>query len=74
MEALFNLNKEAKNDSKDNKSQTKQAENIWSMLDEMAINNPESYRKFIEKTISEGKEAMKPPEPHMCVKTRLTVS
>jgi hypothetical protein len=30
-------------------------------------------RKFIEKTLKEGKEAMKPPEPHMCVKTYIEV-
>ncbi len=43
MDALFNLNK--KDDGTDeNKSKIKQAENIWSMLDEMALTNPESYK------------------------------
>ena len=31
-------------------------------------------RKFIENTLKEGKESIKPPEPHMCLKTRLIVS
>ncbi len=31
------------------------------------------FRKFIEKTINEGKEAMKPPVAHMCVKSKLFV-
>ncbi|CAH1797069.1 unnamed protein product [Owenia fusiformis] len=47
-----------------------QAQSIWSMLDDMSENNPESYRKFIEKQMKEGKQAMKPPSPHMCVQTR----
>lgn len=33
-----------------------------------------NFRKFIEKTLKEGKEAMRPPEPHMCVKTQMKVS
>jgi len=47
----------------------KQAHHIWSMLDDLAAQNPEAYRKFIEKHLTEGKEAMRPPEPHMCVRT-----
>ena len=47
----------------------KQAQHIWSMLDDLAAQNPEAYRKFIEKHLSEGREAMSPPEPHMCVRT-----
>ena len=45
MEALFNLNKNQKDVGKDqSKSQVKQAENIWAMLDEMAQTNPDSYK------------------------------
>lgn len=49
----------------------RQAQKIWTMLDDMAESDPQSYRKFIDKQIKEGKEMMKPPEPHMCVQTRL---
>ena len=48
MEELFNVNKEPRSkrsESQDvQKSQAKQAENIWSMLDEMAATNPDSYK------------------------------
>ena len=45
MEALFNLNKNKKDAGKDqDKSKIKQAENIWSMLDEMALTSPDSYK------------------------------
>jgi len=47
----------------------KQAQHIWSMLDDLSAQNPEAYRKFIDKHLTEGKEAMKSPEPHMCVQT-----
>jgi len=47
----------------------KQAQHIWSMLDDLAAQNPEAYRKFIDKHLTEGREAMRPPEPHMCVRT-----
>ena len=30
------------------------ANNIWKMLDEMSESDPEAYKKFIEKNISEG--------------------
>ena len=32
----------------------KMANNIWKMLDEMSSNDPEAYKKFIEKNLSEG--------------------
>lgn len=50
------------------------AQQIWSMLDNMAAEDPESYRKFIDKQLKEGKEALKPPNPYMCVQTLLHVS
>ncbi|KAJ8316580.1 hypothetical protein KUTeg_005870 [Tegillarca granosa] len=53
---------------------SQQAQHIWTMLDEMAATNPESYKKFIDKHIKEGKEYMAPPKPHMCVKTVMYVS
>ena len=43
MESLFKLNKQA--DKLDNKkSNVKQAENIWSMLDDMASSDLDSYK------------------------------
>jgi len=56
----------ASNDSED---VMKQAQHIWSMLDDLSAQNPEAYRKFINKHLTEGKQAMSPPEPHMCVRT-----
>jgi len=53
----------------DSEDMTKQAQHIWSMLDDLAAQNPEAYRKFIDKHVTEGKQAMSPPEPHMCVRT-----
>lgn len=50
------------------------ARQIWSMLDNMAAEDPESYRKFIDKQLKEGKEALKPPNPYICVQTLLHVS
>ena len=47
----------------------KEAQHVWSMLDDLAAQNPEGYRKFIDKHLTEGKEAMRMPEPHMCVQT-----
>ena len=48
---------------------TAQASQIWSMLDDMAENNPSAYRKFIDKQMKEGRELNKPPKSHMCVQT-----
>ena len=50
-----------------------QAQQIWKMLDDMAESDPAAYRKFIDKQMEEGKESMKPPEPHMCVQTKILV-
>ncbi|CAF0714461.1 unnamed protein product [Brachionus calyciflorus] len=58
------------NDS-NNDSYLQQAQHIWSMLDDMASNSPQSYKNFIENTLKEGREAMKPPDAHMCVRTSL---
>lgn len=47
------------------------AQHIWSMLDDLAEKNPESYKNFIAKQLNEGREYARPPEPHMCVQTTL---
>ena len=52
----------------------KQAQTIWSMLDELADSNPDGYQKFIEKNLSKGKTETEAAKPWMCVKTRFLVS
>ena len=37
------------------------------MLDEMAATNPEGYKKFIKKQMTEGVEVLKPPQPVMAL-------
>ncbi|XP_048254000.1 PIH1 domain-containing protein 2-like isoform X1 [Haliotis rufescens] len=49
----------------------KQAQNIWTMLDDMAANNPQGYKQFMDKQMKEGKQALAPPNPHMVVKTTM---
>ena len=51
-----------------------QASQIWSFLDDMARNDPDAYKRFIDKQMKERKEAMAPPEPHMCVSTMSEVN
>jgi len=55
--------------SNDSGNMIKQAQHIWSMLDDLSAQNPEGYRKFIDKHLTEWKETMRPPEPHMCVRS-----
>ena len=51
----------------------RQAQQIWTMLDDMSQRDPAAYRAFIDKHMKEGKEAMKPPTPHMCISTHILV-
>jgi len=55
--------------SNDSENMMKQAQHIWSMLDDLAAQNPEAYRKFVDKHLTEGRETMRLPAPHMCVRT-----
>ena len=48
-----------------------QAQRIWSMLDELAEQNPEGYSRFIQHQMKDGAEMMKPPEPGMCMRTHM---
>lgn len=48
-----------------------QASQIWSMLDDMAENNPAAYRQFIDKQLKEGRELSSAPTPHMSVFTHV---
>ncbi|XP_075695898.1 PIH1 domain-containing protein 2 [Rhinoderma darwinii] len=48
-----------------------QVNQFWSMLDDMAENSPQSYQKFIQRHLEEGKEFMAPPESHLCLQTKI---
>ncbi|XP_076457819.1 PIH1 domain-containing protein 2-like [Babylonia areolata] len=48
----------------------KQAQHIWSMLDDMAEQDPQAYSRFIEKQTNEYKQLKAPPQPHLCVRTQ----
>ncbi|XP_063292037.1 PIH1 domain-containing protein 2 [Pelobates fuscus] len=48
-----------------------QVNHFWNMLDDMADNSPESYQKFIQRHMKEGKDFMAPPEPHLCLQTKI---
>ncbi|XP_056399283.1 PIH1 domain-containing protein 2 [Hyla sarda] len=48
-----------------------QVNQFWSMLDDMAENSPQSYQKFIQRHLEEGKESMAPPEQHLCLQTKI---
>ncbi|CAH2313172.1 Hypothetical predicted protein [Pelobates cultripes] len=41
------------------------------MLNDMAEISPESYQKFIQRHIKEGNYFMAPPEPHLCLHTKI---
>ena len=51
-----------------------QAGHIWSMLEDMSQTDPQAYRKFVDKQMEEGRKAMSPPKPHMCIQTKIIVS
>lgn len=48
-----------------------QVNQFWSMLDDMAENNPKSYQKFIQRQVEEGKGILAPPEPYLCLQTKI---
>ncbi|KAF5899846.1 PIH1 domain-containing protein 2, partial [Clarias magur] len=41
---------------------------FWSMLDEMAQNNPDEYKTFIARQMRDGAEYFSPPEPNTCLR------
>ncbi|KAK3585086.1 hypothetical protein CHS0354_004275 [Potamilus streckersoni] len=49
-----------------------QAQHVWSMLDEMAVSDPQAYKEFIKKHTQEGMKYLTSPEPHMCVQSIMT--
>lgn len=48
-----------------------QADSMWKILDDLAESDPEAYQRFIEKTLKEGSDLFKPPEPCFCISTVL---
>lgn len=48
-----------------------QADSVWKMLDDLAESDPEAYKRFIDKTLKEGSNMFKPPEPCFCISTVL---
>ncbi|XP_067036075.1 PIH1 domain-containing protein 2-like [Acropora muricata] len=46
-----------------------QADSMWKMLDDLAESDPEAYQRFIDKTLKEGSDFLKPPEPCFCIST-----
>jgi hypothetical protein len=50
------------------------AKHIWSMLDTLADDDPDAYRKFIKTQLTEGREASALPQAHMCVRMSIIVS
>lgn len=49
------------------------ATQLWTMLDDMAENNPGSYRQFMQQQLKEAKQHYAPPEPRLCLKTCISV-
>lgn len=49
------------------------AQQVWTMLDEMAANNPETYQKFINKQMKEASQSMadRNPSAELCLRTWL---
>ena len=46
----------------------KAAERVWGILDKLAEDNPEEYKKFVKQQLDEGKEALAAPEPRLCLR------
>ncbi|KAF6105502.1 PIH1 domain containing 2 [Phyllostomus discolor] len=48
-----------------------QVNQLWNLLDDLAESNPESYKKFIQQQLKEGKQLCAAPEPQLCLQTRI---
>ncbi|GAB1294188.1 PIH1 domain-containing protein 2 [Apodemus speciosus] len=44
---------------------------FWSMLDDLAENDPERYRNFIQQELKDGKQLCVDPEPQLCLQTKI---
>ncbi|NXL52489.1 PIHD2 protein, partial [Podilymbus podiceps] len=49
------------------------AAQIWSLLDEMAENDPQAYRRLLQQQRAEAERLCAPPEPHLCLRARPAV-
>ncbi|NXQ89645.1 PIHD2 protein, partial [Nyctibius grandis] len=46
---------------------------LWSLLDEMAENEPQAYRRLLRQQRAEAERLCTPPEPHLCLRARPAV-
>lgn len=51
-----------------------QVNQFWSMLDDLSENDPEAYRRFIQKQVEDGADFTSPPELDACLRTEMLVS
>lgn len=58
---------------KSSKGLLTQVTQLWNLLDDLAESNPESYEKFIQQQLKEGKQLCAAPEPWLCLQTRILV-
>ncbi|XP_057288048.1 PIH1 domain-containing protein 2 isoform X2 [Pezoporus wallicus] len=49
------------------------AAQLWSLLDEMAENEPQAYRRLLQQQRAEAELFCAPPEPHLCLRARPAV-
>ncbi|NXX73699.1 PIHD2 protein, partial [Urocolius indicus] len=49
------------------------AARLWAMLDEMAENEPQAYRRLLRQQRAEAERFCAPPEPHLCLRARPAV-
>ncbi|NXI34856.1 PIHD2 protein, partial [Galbula dea] len=49
------------------------AAQLWSLLDEMAENEPQAYRRLLQQQRAEAERLCAPPEPHLCLRARPAV-
>lgn len=48
-----------------------QVTQLWSLLDDLAENDPKNYEKFIQQQLQEGKQLHDAPEPQLCLQTKI---
>uniref|UniRef100_A0A8C0Q6L3 PIH1 domain-containing protein 2 n=1 Tax=Canis lupus familiaris TaxID=9615 RepID=A0A8C0Q6L3_CANLF len=53
------------------KGRLTQVTQLWNLLDDLAESDPESYKKFIQQQLKEGKELCAAPEPQLCLQSRI---
>ncbi|XP_074972458.1 PIH1 domain-containing protein 2 isoform X4 [Phalacrocorax aristotelis] len=46
---------------------------LWSLLDDMAENDPQAYRQLLRQQRAEAERLRAPPEPHLCLRARPAV-